>query len=204
MENQTSFDLNAAIQSWRVGLAKSPSFHAEDLAELESHVRDSAASLKALGLTDDEAFLIAIRRAGPQKSLAAEFAKINGSSVWLDRFLWMAVGWIVIPALLSLILMLTVTRPRFFLAPSLPPAVLALALICGLHWTRVKKPHKAPFGLTAAILLLTSFGALLGAGSVSVALEGFSYVFYNLNFSVQCLVSVGLIALLEFKRRSPA
>ena len=58
MENQTSFDLNAAIQRWRAGLAKSSSFHTDDLDELESHVRDSATTLRAQGLTDEEAFVM--------------------------------------------------------------------------------------------------------------------------------------------------
>src|SRR5438105_4167363 len=64
MEHQTSFDLNSAVQRWRAELAKSPSFRVDDLDELESHVRDSEASLRALGLTSEEAFLIAVRRTG--------------------------------------------------------------------------------------------------------------------------------------------
>jgi hypothetical protein len=48
MENQTSFDLNAAIQRWRRELAKSSSFRADDLEELESHLRDSESSLQSM------------------------------------------------------------------------------------------------------------------------------------------------------------
>jgi len=84
MENQP-FDLNAAIQHWRKELAKSSSFRPDDLDELESHLRDSVSSLQAQGLTLDEAFLIARRRTGPKDVLAAEFATINGSSVWMEK-----------------------------------------------------------------------------------------------------------------------
>jgi hypothetical protein len=108
MENQTTFDLNAAVQSWRLELAKSTSFHVDDLDELESHVRDSTASLQALGLTAEEAFLIAIRRTGSRDALAAEFAAINGSSIWLDRLLWMTGGWIAMSVLLSVVVTLLV------------------------------------------------------------------------------------------------
>jgi hypothetical protein len=76
MENQTSFDLNAAIQGWRASLGKKLSgLGKDDLDELESHVRDSSEALIAKGLTDEEAFLIAIRRAGSQEQLASEFSK---------------------------------------------------------------------------------------------------------------------------------
>ena len=203
MANQTSFDLNAAIHDWRAGLAKSSSFHVNDLDELESHVRDSVETLRAQGLTGEEACLIAIRRTGRREVIAAEFAAIDGSSVWLDRLLWMAVGWITVPALLSVILMLTVRRPLSFLPPVLASAVLALALIFGLQSTLLKKPLKAPFVFGAGFLLLTSFVLLLGAGSVSDVLEGFSYVLYNLNFSAQCLVTALLITLFAFKRMRP-
>src|SRR5205814_1318591 len=102
MENQTSFDLGAAIQRWRGELAKSASFRADDLEELEMHLRDSQTSLRAQGLTAEEAFLIAARRTGSGDVLAAEFAAINGTSVWPDRLLWMATGGVTMSALWSL------------------------------------------------------------------------------------------------------
>src|SRR5689334_23260986 len=64
MENQTSFELNNAIQRWRENLGQSPAFRSENLNELESHLRDSIATLQAKGLLEEEAFLIASRRIG--------------------------------------------------------------------------------------------------------------------------------------------
>ena len=101
MENQTSFDLNSAVRRWRAGMEKSSSFQKDDLDELESHVRDSAEALRTHGLTDEESFLIAIRRTGSQEQLAAEFSTINRSTAWLDRILWLAIGWIGSPVLFA-------------------------------------------------------------------------------------------------------
>ena len=92
MENQTSFDLNRRIEQWRANLASSPSFRGENLDELESHLRDSVATLQGRGLSADEAFLIATRRMGANGVLAAEFGKVNQSAVWIDRFLWILVA----------------------------------------------------------------------------------------------------------------
>jgi hypothetical protein len=89
----TSFDLNRAIQQWREDLAQSPAFRRENLDELESHLRDSIANLKQNALADDEAFFIATRRAGAGAALGTEFSKVNAPEVWLDRALWMLVGY---------------------------------------------------------------------------------------------------------------
>jgi hypothetical protein len=92
MEPTTRFDLNLAIQQWRESLAQSPAFQRENLDELEAHLRDSVAALQARGLSAGEAFMIATRRMGKGGSLEAEFAKVNGRAVWLDRALWMLIG----------------------------------------------------------------------------------------------------------------
>ena len=92
METTTPFDLKLAIQRWRENLGQSPDFRSENLAELESHLRDSTLALKKCGLSDEEAFVIAVKRIGRSNSLAAEFAKINGPTIWLERILWMLIG----------------------------------------------------------------------------------------------------------------
>lgn len=201
MENQTPFDLNAAIQRWRGELAKSSSFHADDLDELESHVRDSEASLRAQGLTAEEAFLIAIRRTGSRDLLAAEFATINGSSVWLDRLLWMTTGWITMSALLALITTLLVRTVFAWFAP----VILALAVILGLQSNLLRKPFRAPLKLAVVLLLVSLFSLMLRTSlmmdaPMSGVIANFSYVLYNLTFFIQCLVSAGVIALFSFKR----
>lgn len=202
MENQTSFDLNEAIGRWRKQLSKSPAFRADDLEELELHVRDAAKNLRAQGLNDEEAFLISVRRTGSGNVLAEEFAVINGYEVLLDRVLWMTIGWITISALLSVILMATVRIPSAFFAPAWPPVVLASAVIAGLR-SILPKHLRAPMGWAAG-LLIVSIAVLVylvpPLQDVSGSIEGFSYLIYNVTFMVQCLVSAGLIALVTFKQ----
>jgi len=102
MENQTSFDLKAAIRNWRQNLAQSPEFRTGDVDELESHVQDSVAELEGCGLSAEEAFVIATRRVGSGPALAEEFARGNGQALWIDRGLWMIVGWAAISGFKSM------------------------------------------------------------------------------------------------------
>lgn len=92
MANQTPFDLNVAIQTWRHNLENSPAFRRENLAELESHLRDSVATLQGRGLSEAEAFLIATRRIGEGQQLAAEYGKVNRNTIWFERAMWMLIG----------------------------------------------------------------------------------------------------------------
>ncbi len=92
MENQTAFDLNRAIQTWRENLAQSPAFERENLNELESHLRDSIAKLQTRGLSAEEALIVATKRIGQSGALEKEFGKVNGRAVWLDRLLWALLG----------------------------------------------------------------------------------------------------------------
>ncbi len=92
METTTAFVLNDAIVSWRDGLRLLPSLCQGDIAELEEHLRDAMATWQNLGLTEEEAFLLATRRLGHPAGLQSEFAKINHRQVWLNRLLWMVIG----------------------------------------------------------------------------------------------------------------
>jgi hypothetical protein len=77
MENVSQFDLNSALQLWLEGLGQSPQVKAENLKELESHVRDSVVQLQTKGLSSEESFLIATHRVGSPAKLEPEFAKVN-------------------------------------------------------------------------------------------------------------------------------
>ncbi len=79
METTIEFDLNNALHLWLERLGQSPQVKVEDLKELESHVRDSVGQLQTKGLSSEESFLIATRRAGTPAQLEPEFAKVNRS-----------------------------------------------------------------------------------------------------------------------------
>ena len=79
MENISQFDLNIALRRWLERLGQSPQVKAENLKELESHVRDSVVQLQTKGLSSEESFLLATHRVGSAEKLEPEFAKVNRS-----------------------------------------------------------------------------------------------------------------------------
>jgi hypothetical protein len=92
MENSTPFDLNQALCQWRDSLQNLGGFRADELEELEGHLRESISVLHARGLTVQEAFMIATRRLGSERQLSAEFAKADPQRVWSERAMWMVAG----------------------------------------------------------------------------------------------------------------
>lgn len=86
------FDLEAAVADWKQSLTARESLSTDDVAELESHLRDQASALHSMGLSGEEAFLIARRRVGQPSELAAEFAKVRSSIRWVHRGKWMCIG----------------------------------------------------------------------------------------------------------------
>jgi hypothetical protein len=79
MDNASEFNLNASIRFWLERLSQSPNFREENVAEMETHVRDSIVRLQSQGLSAEESFLIAIRRVGNVERLETEFGKVNRS-----------------------------------------------------------------------------------------------------------------------------
>ena len=92
MENQTRFDLNAAIENWRQELAAQSNLTPEVRRELETHLRDSIAELRQRGLNDEESFWLARRRVGQPKQLGEEFAKADPAKVWRERVFWICLA----------------------------------------------------------------------------------------------------------------
>jgi hypothetical protein len=91
MENQTRFDLNAAIENWRNELAAQPNLATDDRRELETHLRDAIAGFQQRGLNDEESFWLARKRVGQPPQIAEEFTKANPAVVWRERIFWAAV-----------------------------------------------------------------------------------------------------------------
>jgi len=96
MENSPAFDLNRAIHDWRTGLSTSSALQRDCLDELETHLKDSIVTLVEKGLSEDEAFLIAMRRCGTPQQLQTEFSKYGVKEslveVWFFRTAWIVVG----------------------------------------------------------------------------------------------------------------
>ena len=74
--------LEQQIEAWRAHLRRSGAITGPDAAELEDHLREQIASLNADGLSDDEAFLVAVKRMGAVDALTREFAREHSERLW--------------------------------------------------------------------------------------------------------------------------
>jgi Domain of unknown function (DUF4153) len=70
------------IEAWRAHLRKSRALTGSDAEELEDHLREQIASLSAVGLSQDEAFLVAVKRMGAIDALTREFAREHSDRLW--------------------------------------------------------------------------------------------------------------------------
>lgn len=75
-------DLEPQIAEWRAYVAKAPALNGRDVDELDAHLREQIAELDAVGLTADEAFLVAVKRMGDLDSLSREFAREHSGRLW--------------------------------------------------------------------------------------------------------------------------
>jgi hypothetical protein len=74
--------LDERIAEWRSHVRRQQAIHADDIAELEDHLRSQVADLKEAGLDEDEAFLIAVKRIGELDALSREFASEYSERLW--------------------------------------------------------------------------------------------------------------------------
>lgn len=80
------FDLEHQIGLWRAALARESNLPREDVQELEDHLRDEVESLRAAGLADDEALLIAMKRMGDHHEVARQLAAVDSDKMWRQFF----------------------------------------------------------------------------------------------------------------------
>ena len=76
------FDLESQIRKWRRHVQSTAALGAQDVEELESHLRDSVDGLTDRGVSEEEAFLVSIRRMGDADALRREFAKVSTERAW--------------------------------------------------------------------------------------------------------------------------
>ena len=74
--------LEEQIEQWRSFLRRRQAIQAVDVEELEDHLREQVSSLLRANLTEDEAFLIAVKRLGDLDSLSREFAREHSDRLW--------------------------------------------------------------------------------------------------------------------------
>ena len=74
--------LEGQIEAWRAHLRRSRAITGSDAEELEDHLREQIASLSGGGLSEDEAFLVAVKRMGAIDALTREFAREHSDRLW--------------------------------------------------------------------------------------------------------------------------
>jgi hypothetical protein len=178
MATASQFDLNRALQLWLARLGQSPQVKAENLTELESHVRDSVIQLQSKGLSSEESFLVATHRVGSPEKLEPEFAKVNRNpwNMIIHGFVlvFFSIGCWLLWGLLHLPQMMSVSMPGgglpaftrfavdcgFYLA--VPP--LLAAVYCGYVWIlkcKGKSSWMGFFATTMAVLVLLTLPTLI-------------------------------------------
>jgi hypothetical protein len=78
--NETTLD--DQIAQWRSYVSARPEIADPDADELEDHLRNHVTDLTDLGLSQHEAFLIAVNRMGSLDSLSREFAQEHSERLW--------------------------------------------------------------------------------------------------------------------------
>ena len=79
------FVLEERIGEWRQYFRNRPAVRANDVAELEDHLRSQIDALRTAGLAEDEAFLVAVKRLGDLDSVSREFANEYTERLWKAR-----------------------------------------------------------------------------------------------------------------------
>lgn len=74
--------IESQIARWRSYVAQHAAISAHDADEMESHLRDQIQDLLAVGLDEDEAFLVAVKRIGSLDEVSREFAAEHTERLW--------------------------------------------------------------------------------------------------------------------------
>jgi hypothetical protein len=74
--------LETQINQWRAAVTRNRAVDSADVEELEGHLRDQVAELEVTGLSEEEAFLVAVKRLGAVDGVTAEFARVHGDRLW--------------------------------------------------------------------------------------------------------------------------
>lgn len=79
---ETHAELESQIDQWRAYVQRREAISAADVDEMEDHLRGRVADLRAAGLDDEEAFLVAIKRMGDLDAISREFAREHSDRLW--------------------------------------------------------------------------------------------------------------------------
>lgn len=92
--NKSMFELETAIDDWKLSFGKNDVVSPKETSELEEHLRGLIIDLGNSGLSQREAFMVGADRLGHPSELEQEYAKVNSGAQWRKRVFWMLTGYI--------------------------------------------------------------------------------------------------------------
>src|SRR5215218_6132485 len=78
----SSDSLEEQIDQWRSYLRRRQAVTPVDVEELEDHLRGQVTALLGTGLSENEAFLVAVKRMGALDAISNEFAREHSERLW--------------------------------------------------------------------------------------------------------------------------
>ncbi|HKH83976.1 MAG TPA: permease prefix domain 1-containing protein [Gemmatimonadales bacterium] len=78
----SSDSLEEQIEQWRSYLRRRQAIRPVDVEELEDHLRGEVTALRGTGLSENEAFLVAVKRMGALDAISNEFAREHSERLW--------------------------------------------------------------------------------------------------------------------------
>jgi hypothetical protein len=81
-EAGSSDSLEGQIEQWRSYLRRRQAIRTVDVEELEDHLRGEVVALRDAGLSENEAFLVAVKRLGALDAISNEFAREHSERLW--------------------------------------------------------------------------------------------------------------------------
>lgn len=92
MDAHKEFDINIHIEKWQSEIENVDSLTEGDREELKSHFLDVLDSLKALGLDDEEAFLVTKKRLGNSSDWDEDYQTVNNPLLQMRKSLVVFMG----------------------------------------------------------------------------------------------------------------
>lgn len=167
-------ELERQVRTWRESIRRAGSLTAEDIEELEAHLLDSFDELRRVGLSEEEAMLVALRRAGDPTVLAVEYGKVNPGLAWARRWYWMTAGFLAFTLALGAIRLVSHAGAWLALDTGSADAWFLIVGLCGLGGLCLGITHSAKAPGSTVARAFQSMATWIEAHPVLVAHLGFS------------------------------
>ena len=91
-EEPSTQSLEEQVEQWRSYLRRRQAIRPVDVEELEDHLRGEVTVLRGAGLSENEAFLVAVKRMGALDAISNEFAREHSERLWKQLVMSSAVS----------------------------------------------------------------------------------------------------------------